>query len=310
MLVEPVILDLGRATVRNRYLPISTIRRTSVKRHLQYWLAIGNDVRLEARRDHAVIIAAGVAFYAVLALLPAMFIAVTFYGLFTSVADAERQIDGLLTVLPKDAASLLDAQLSSIASGSSAGLTLGFALSLAAFLWTVSNATRAMIGAVKIAYDQEEHRSVLESRLVAIGLTFFVIGGGVLVLAMIAAVPLVLQRFDPTDAIVTISNVRWLVIGGGTVLVTALLYRYAPPIQPDGWRDVLPGAILATALWSVASIGFSVYVSSYGSYNATYGALGAAVVLLLWFWISALSVILGAEFNDAVVRHRRSDTRI
>ena len=281
-----------------------TIRETAVHERLQYWLAIGNDVRQEARRDHVVIVAAGVAFYAVLALLPAMFIAVTLYGLFASVADAERQIDGLLAVLPDDAASLLATQLSSIASGSSAGLSVGFALSIAAFLWTVSNVTRAMIGAVKIAYDQEDHRSILESRPVAIAITFFVIGGGVLVLAMIAVVPLALQRFDPTDVIVTIGNTRWVVIAAGSVLCIGLLYRYAPPMRPDGWRDVLPGALLATVLWSVASIGFSVYVSSYGSYNATYGVLGAAVVLLLWFWMSSLSIIIGAEFNDAVVRAR------
>ncbi len=276
---------------------------------LRYWLAIGNDVRREARSDHAVIIAAGVAFYAVLALLPAMFIAVTLYGLFANVADAEQQIDGLLAVLPAESAALLTAQLSSIASGSSAGLSVGFALSITAFLWTVSNATRAMIGAVKIAYDQEEHRSILESRAVAIGLTFLVIGGGVLVLAMIAVVPVVLQRFDPTDAIVTIGNTRWVAIAGGAVLVIGLLYRYAPPLRPDGWRDVLPGAVLATVLWSGASIGFSVYVSSYGKYNATYGVLGAAVILLLWFWISSLSVILGAEFNDAIVRLRKEDRK-
>lgn len=279
-----------------------------MKHRIRHWIAIGNEVRVEARRDHIVIIAAGVAFYAVLALLPAMFIAVTLYGLFANVADAERQIDGLLTVMPQESATLLANQLSAIASGTNAGLSLGFALSLATFLWTVSNATRALIGAVKIAYDQEEHRSVLESRPVAIALTFAVIGGGALALAMIAVVPVVLQRFDPTDAIVTIGNVRWLVIGGGTMLAIGLLYRYAPPIQPDGWRAVLPGAFAATLLWSAASMGFSFYVSSFGNYNATYGVLGGGVILLLWFWISSLSVILGAELNDAIINQRSGNT--
>ncbi len=275
-----------------------------MERRFRHWLAVANDVRVEARRDHVVIIAAGVAFYAVLALLPAMFIVVTLYGLFTNASDAERQIDGILSMLPDDAAGIVATQLSSIASGSRAGLSVGFAMSIAAFLWTVSNATRAMIGAVKIAYDQEDHRSPLESRPVALAITLLVIGGGVLVLAVIAVVPLVLQRFDPTDAIVTIANIRWFVIGVGTVGVLSVLYRYAPPIRPDGWKDVLPGALLGTILWLVASVGFSIYVSSYGSYNATYGALGGAVVLLLWFWITSLSVIIGAEFNDAIVGRR------
>lgn len=253
------------------------------------------------RHDNVVIIAAGVAFYAVLAILPAMFIALSIYGLFTDLEQAERQIDSLLEVLPGSTMATLDAQMRSIAAESHATLSFGFVASLAALMWTVSNATRAIVRAIKIAYDQETEVSILENRVVAIALSFGVILGTIAALSIIAAVPVFLQRIDPTDAIVTFGNLRWLLIGVGVFFGIALLYRFAPPKRPSGLRQTLPGAALATALWIVSSIGFSIYVSSFGNYNETYGALGVAVVLLLWFWFTSLAVILGAEFNEALI---------
>lgn len=278
-----------------------------MRNRLVEWFEVVKDVRVEARHDHVVIIAAGVAFYAVLALLPAMFIAVSLYGLFTTTAEAERQIEFLFSVLPESANLALSAQMRSIAATSQANLSLGFAVSTVALVWTVSNAIRAMVGAVKIAYNQEEERSIFESRIVAMVSTVFAIVGTVAALAVVAAVPALLQSIDPTDTIVTLGNFRWIAIGAAVLVTVGALYRYAPPIRPEGWRDVLPGAILAAGLWSVASVAFSVYVSSAATYNATYGTLGGAVVLLLWFWLSALSVILGAELNEALVRRRTAE---
>jgi len=275
-----------------------------VRNRLRNWLEIAKDVRIESRHDNVVIIAAGVAFYAVLALLPALFIAVSLYGLFTNTTEAERQIELFLDVLPESASLALSAQMRSIAATSQANLSFGFIASTVALIWTVSNAIRAMVAAVKIAYDQEEERSIFESRPVAMALTVFVIAGTIIALAVVAAVPALLQGIDPTDAVITLSNIRWIAVGAGLLVTVGLLYRYAPPIRPEGWRDVLPGALLATGLWSAASVAFSVYVSSIASYNATYGTLGGGVVLLLWFWLSALAVILGAELNESLVRRR------
>lgn len=267
-------------------------------------LSVLRDLRHEIERDNVVIVSAGVAFYGVLAILPALFIAITLYGLFTNTSEAERQVASLLVVLPDSVEGTLTTQMRTIAATSHATLSIGFAASTAALLWTVSNATRAMVRAVKIAYDQEDQRSRLESRWASLALSVLVIMGGILALALVAAVPIWLQRFDPTHAIVTFGNIRWLTLIAGSMFTVGLLYRYAPPVRPEGWRDVVPGVITATALWAATSIGFSVYVSSYGSYNATYGALGAAVVLLLWFWLTALSVVLGAELNEVLRLHR------
>ena len=258
-------------------------------------------MRVEAHHDNIVLVAAGVAFYAVLAVLPALFIAVSLYGLFTDLAEAERQIQSILKVLPGSTARIIETQMRSIARASEMNLSIGFGVSLIAFAWTASNATRAVVRGVKIAYDQEHDRSVLERRDVAIGVTAAVIVTTVLALATIAAVPVWLQRFDPTDAIVTFGNVRWILVGVGFAAIAGLLYRYAPPQRPDGWRSVVPGTVVATAVWTATSIGFSVYVSSFGRYNETYGTLGAAVVLLLWFWFTAIAILIGAELNEAIV---------
>lgn len=264
------------------------------------WLAVARSVRQEIRVDSVSIIAAGVAFYSVLALIPAATITLSVYGIFTNEAEAERQIDALIEVLPETTVRTLESQIRPIADFSHAGLSFGVVISIAVLVWTVSNATRAMIRAVVIAYDQDHLRSPLESRPAAIALTVVVIVTGIVALAVVAAIPVVLGRFDPTDVVVTFSNTRWLAVGLAMLGTTAALYRYAPPRRPETWLAVLPGAGLATLLWLVMSIGFSIYVSSFGSYNETYGILGAAVVLLLWFFFTAFSVIVGAELNEAL----------
>lgn len=274
------------------------------------WIAIANDVRIETNHDNVVIVAAGVAFYAVLALLPGLFIAVSLYGLFTDLDNAERQIESLLEVLPQSTTMVVEQQIRSVAVSSHTHLSLGFVVSMAALAWTVSNLTRALVKSVKIAYDQETEQSVLENRFVAIGLTLGTLVALIAALAIIAAAPIFLQRLDPTNAIVTFGNLRWLLIGIGFFAGVTLLYRYAPPNRPS-WATAFPGAILATLMWIVTSLGFSLYVASFGNYNETYGTLGAAVILLLWFWFSALAVLLGAELNEAIIlRPRRATSEV
>ena len=267
------------------------------------WRDVGRALWREMLRDDVTLMAAGVAFYSVLALLPALIIAVSFYGIFTTPAEADRQIEALLEVLPEATARTLETQIRPIVGFSSAGLSLGVVISVAALLWTTSNVTRAIVRAVVVAYDQEELRSPLQRRPVVLALTLVVIAGGLLMLAFIAAVPVWLDRFDPTEAIVTFGNLRWLLIVVMMMGGTALLYRYAPPRRPSGWLAVLPGSVLATAMWTLVSLGFSTYVGSFGQYNQTYGVLGAAVVLLLWFWLTALAVIIGAELNEVLQLH-------
>lgn len=265
------------------------------------WPAIVREIRVESRHDHVTIVAAGIAFFAVLAVLPALFVALALYGLFTEPGEAERQIEAMLEVFPGSAAEIIGIQMRSIAGVSFASLSFGFLVSLALFVWTVSNATRAVVRGVKIAYDQERERSILEHRAVAVGVTVSAIVITLIALAVIAAVPVWLQRFDPTNAVVTFGNFRWVLVGAGFALVSGLLYRFAPPNRPDSWRSIVPGTVFATTMWTFTSIGFSIYVSSFGRYSETYGTLGGAVVLLLWFWFTFLAILIGAELNEALI---------
>lgn len=257
-------------------------------------------MRKEARHDNVGLVAAGVSFYAVLAVLPALVISVSLYGLFTDVDEAERQIDAVLSAMPSSAAQIIETQMRAIAAASHPSISIGFGLSIAAFAWTVSNATRAIVRGVKIAYDQEDERSILERRDVAVSVTVIGIVSMLIALALIAAVPVWLRRFDPTHAIVTFANFRWLLVGALFAVLSGLLYRFAPPRRPPHWRAIVPGIVTATVMWIVTSIGFSIYVSSFGRYNETYGALGAAVVILLWFWFTSLAILIGAELNQVM----------
>ncbi|MGI9586431.1 MAG: YihY/virulence factor BrkB family protein [Acidimicrobiia bacterium] len=263
-----------------------------------------HDIRVEARRDNVGLVAAGVSFYSALAILPALVIALSLYGFFTNVDEAERQIAAVLSVMPGSAAQIIDTQMRAIADASHPSISIGFVLSIAILSWTVSNATRAMVRGVKIAYDQEDERSLLERRDVAVGATIVGIVFMLVALALVAAAPVWFQRFDPTHAVVTFGNFRWVLVGMLFAALAGLLYRFAPPRRPPDWRAVLPGMVTATVLWTATSIGFSVYVSSFGRYNETYGALGAAVVMLLWFWLTSLAILIGAELNQVLDKHR------
>ena len=247
--------------------------------------------------DGSTLVAAGVAFFGSLAVIPAMAIAVSIYGIFTNPREAASHVDALLGVMPEATVRALEAQIHPVADFSHFHLSLSLIVSIVALLWTVSNATRAMVRAVVIAYGQRELRSPLEARLASIGLTIAVITVATAAVATIAAIPIWLSLVDRTHVIVNFANLRWgliiILFGGGM----SLLYRAAPPVRPGSWRVVLPGVAVATGLWLAISFGFSVYVSEFGRYNETYGALGAGAVLLLWFWLSSLVVILGAQVN-------------
>lgn len=250
-------------------------------------------------------VAAGVAFFGALAVVPALIIAVSVYGIFTDPSEAESHVAALLDVMPDETARALEAQIHPIADFSHFHLTIGLVVAALALLWTTSNASRAMVRAVCIAAGQTTGRSSLERRLAAVGLTLVVILVVTAAIGMIAAVPVWLSFLDPNHVVVNFGNLRWallaLLVGAGT----AALYRSAPPNRPESWSLVMPGALLATGLWLVISIGFSVYVSSFANYNETYGALGAGAVLLLWLWLSALSLIVGAQFNAVRADVRR-----
>lgn len=268
------------------------------------WAQILRDTRFQVRVDTIPLVAAGVSFYAVLAVIPVAIILVTLYGLLTDPAEAERQIAQLIEILPTDAASLIGRQMRPLASSASGALSIGFVLSAFFLLWTSSNATKSMVRAVVIAYDEEESQSRFGGRIASFAITIAVLVFFLFVIAVVAVIPAWLSAASVTTGATTL---RWAVLFPIALAASLVFYRYAPPRTPPAWGSLIPAAGLAASIWMVASAGFSYYVENFGAYNETYGILGGAVILMMWFFLSALAFLIGAELGAQLEDHVARD---
>jgi len=262
------------------------------------WGDILRRTRAEAGNDNLSIVSAGVAFYLLLSLVPALAAVISIYGLVADPATVETQINALGELLPSQAQELIAGQLERIASGSQAGLGLGAVLGLLLTLWSTAKGMKALIVALNISYDEHESRGFIKLNLVALGLTVLCVLIGLLALSAIIVLPALLGNLGLGEMVRGWINwLRWPVLALALMVGLSVVYRYAPDRSRPRWRWVSWGAVLATVLWLLASAGFSLYVRYFGSYNETYGSLGAVVVLMMWFFISAYIVLLGAELN-------------
>ncbi len=276
---------------------------------LAAWKDIGRRVTSEVRRDNLSIVAAGVAYYAFLALFPALVALISLYGLIADPSDVERLMRSANAVMPGEASTLLNGQLHSLVTSSSSSLSLGVAFSVLLALWSAMSGTKTLMTAFNIAYEEDEKRGFLHLNAVALMLTLGVIAGAVVAMALVTAVPVVLGSIDlPGPWSTVISWLRWPVLGVAMLAGLAVLYRYAPSRERAKWRWVSAGAVVTTLLWLIASGLFSWYVSHFGSYNKTYGSLAAVVILLMWFYISAFLILLGAEINSEMEHQTAADT--
>jgi membrane protein len=266
-------------------------------------------VRQQISEDNISMIAAGVAFYGLLAIFPAITAFVSIWGLVADPAQVEQQFAAVQGVVPADAWALLNEQLRSVASSSSTSLGWGVALGILVALWSAGAGVRALISALNIAYDEDEKRGFIKLYAVGFLLTVCLIGGAVLALIVIVAVPVALQ-FLPLGGLSStlISVLTWLVMAAIVVFGLGVLYGYGPSRSRAQLRWITWGAIAAAILWLLASILFQVYVGNFANYTATYGSLGAVIALLMWLWVSAFVVLLGAELNAEMEHQTRKDT--
>jgi membrane protein len=268
---------------------------------LRVWQQIGT--------DNISIIAAGVAFYGLLAIFPAITALVSIWGLVADPAQVQRQFAAIGQIVPADAWRLLDEQLRSVAASSPKALGWGVALGILVALWSAGAGVRALITALNIAYREAEKRGFIMLYAIGFLLTVGLIGAAVLALVVIVAVPVLLQ-FLPlgnlSSAIIRV--LTWLVMAAIVIAGLGVLYRYGPSRSHARLPWVTWGAIAAAILWLLASLVFQVYVANFANYSATYGSLGAVIALLMWFWISAFVVLLGAELNAEMEHQTRKDT--
>lgn len=273
------------------------------------WKDVFARTRVETKRDNATLLAAGVAFYALIALVPGLVALVSVYGLVSTPDDVERQITDLLGAAPAEVKDLIEAQLSSIVSANGAAVGLGAVIGIVLALYSASSGTKHLIQAINAAYDEEEGRSFIKLTVLALALTIGAVVFLVVAVAIIAILPSALAETSLGSAgRILIGALRWVLLAAGMVFALTVLYRYAPNRDEPKWAWASPGAIVATVLWLIGSALFSFYAANFGNYNETYGSLAAIVVVMLWLFLTAFVVIFGAELNAELERQTRRDT--
>ncbi|MCW2695031.1 MAG: conserved rane protein of unknown function [Modestobacter sp.] len=273
------------------------------------WLQIVKRAWAENNADQMPIIGAGVAFFAFLAVFPALIATISLYGLVASPEQVAEQIDALSAQLPEEAQSLIGDQLTAITQNSGGALTLSLIISILAALWSAAGGTGNLISAVNIAYDEVETRSFVKRKALALGLTLGAIVFVLITFGLIAVVPVVLDTL-PLGVFGTVlaQVVRWVLLLGVVTGSLAVLYRVAPDRDAPKMRWVSLGSVVVTVIWAAVSLLFSFYVDNFGSYDKTYGAIAGVIVLMLWLYLTCYLVLLGAEINSETEHQTSTDT--
>jgi membrane protein len=275
------------------------------------WFDAVKRTRLTIRETNASIVAAGVAFYAFLALVPALIAVVAIYGLVANPADVKDQITSFTDALPRDARRLLSNQLASITRKAGSGTGIAAAIAIGAALWSASSGIAALNTGLTVVNREVETRGRFKRRLLAVTLTVLAVAGVLLMLALVVALPSALDSIGITGVAGTVLGLtRWPLLAAVLLVGLALVYRYGPDRRKPRWRWVSPGAVVAVIVGLAASIGFSVYVDLLGNYNKTYGALGAIIIMLLWLYLMAFATLFGAALNAELERQTTRDTTV
>ena len=261
---------------------------------------VANRVTARITNDNLMLIAAGIAFYGMFAVFPALGALVSIYGLFGDTHLVQAQVQQLTQLLPAETAKLLNDSLNALLSKPSRSLNSGLLISLGIAIWGARAGTSSMMSGLNVAVERPERRSFLTFNLIALGLTFGAIIFAMIALTAVAVVPIVIDYLPIDGTLRTwLAYSRWPILGAFILLALDVVYRFGPSRTSPRWHLISVGTIFAGVFWILSSWAFSLYVTRFGSYDTTYGSLGAVIVLLLWFWISALTVLIGATI-DAV----------
>jgi len=274
----------------------------------QGWKDIALRLYREFNHDRLLLVAAGVTFYAILALFPAIAALVSIYGLVADPRSINQHLSDLRGVLPDGALDIIGGQVKRLTEKGSGTLGLTAVISILISLWSANGGVKAIFDALNIAYEEDEKRSLVMLNLHSLAFTLGALLFVVLALTGIVLVPAALQVFGLDEKAWYIALLRFpalllLVVGG-----LAVLYRYGPSRKKPKWRWVTWGSGLAGVLWLIVSGLFSWYVAHFGSYNETYGSLGAAIGFMTWIWLSTTVVLVGAELNAEMEHQTARDT--
>jgi membrane protein len=273
------------------------------------WVDILKRVKQRIARSRLSIIAAGVAFYALMAIPPALIALVSIYGLIFDPQQVVDQIRALSGFLPEEAANVMATQLGEVANSDRTALGVGSAAAILLALWSASAGMRTLMEALNVAYEEEETRGTIRFYATALLLTLLAIVGALLAIALVVAVPAAMQILGlGAFAKVAATVATLLVLAGGMLIGLAVVFRYGPSRTKAQWRWTTPGAVFATLAWIIGSALFSLYVANFADYNKTYGSMGAIVILLTWFLLTAYVMLIGGELNAEMERQTEKDT--
>jgi membrane protein len=259
--------------------------------------------------DRLLAVAAGVVFYGLLALFPAITALVSFYALFVDPQSINDHLGFLSTFLPEGTFSIVQDQVNRVLSKGDMKLGWAFVFSLVLALWSANGGMKAIIDALNVVYDEKEKRSFI--KLNALSLTFTVAGVVAILTAgaLVIVVPVALQMVGMgTQTELLIRFGRWPALAILLLLALAVLYRFAPSRRSPKWRWISVGSVVATITWMIGSGLLSYYLANFGHYDATYGSLGAAIALMIWMWMSTIVILFGAELNSEIEHQTTVDS--
>ncbi len=268
------------------------------------WKEVALRTLREAGEDNIGIIAAGVAFYGFLALVPVLGAIVLSYGIVAEPKTVVHDMQNLTSIMPADAARLVGEQLMNVVKTSTGKKGFGVAVALAIALFGARNGAGSVVTALNIAYEEKEERGFIKVNLLALGITVASVLVAVIALVVIAALSRMEDgtRSAPTILVILGRGLSYFVLVLVGAAGAATLYRYGPSRQKPRWRWLTPGSVLVAILWLLLTSGFGIYVAHFGNYNVTYGSLGAVVVLLTWLYLSSYALLFGAELNSELER--------
>jgi membrane protein len=263
------------------------------------WLQIAKRVWQQVGRDNVQIVSAGIAFYFFLSLFPLMAAFLSLYGLIMSPEKAAEQVREMEAFLPGEAYNLIADFANNLTNSASSSLGWGVVLSILLSIFSANKGTNALFTGLNIAYNQADSRPFIRRTLMTLGVTVGTIVAGSLLLALVAVIPAIRKALPLPGMTDTILNLlRWPLIVVLGFAILAFLYKVVPYRTSPRWRWVTPGSIVAVLLWLLGSAGFGWYIESFGGMSKAYGSLAAIMVLMLWLFITAYAILLGAEINS------------
>jgi len=261
--------------------------------------------------DRLLAIAAGVVFFGLLAVFPAITALVSCYGLFANPATIGANLQTLALMLPEGSFQIVQDQIARVLMKGNTALGATFLFGLALAIWSANAGVKAVIDALNVVYEEREKRSFIRLNLLSLAFTTGGIAALLLMVSAVVALPLALDHLGlAPESQIIVSLARWPLLL--VILVTALglLYRFGPSRRAARWEWLSVGTLAAALLWIVGSSLLSWYLSNFANYDATYGSLGAAIGLMMWMWMSAIIVLCGAELNSEIEHQTARDTTI